>query len=169
MDRRSDETVLTLPDGAVARAFTLASAQFRRGDLASIAGGEDPASFPMPAGIEPAWGLLYACDERAGFYVHPYLSQLDQMLRGQNARALPDIDLRFPYGDSSRLEIARARPRRTAFGRFFACMSAKPRARLTMRWHEGGTERSIVLFALRDADSIAEALRGKIEVTELFQ
>ena len=169
MDRESDETVLTLPDGAIARVFTLASAQFRRDDLARIAGGEDPASFPMPAGIEPVWGLFYACDDRSGLYVHPYQSQLDQLFRGPNARALTDIDLRFPHGETLSLEIKRDKPRHTSLGRFFARISAKPRAKLTIKWKVDGNERSIVMFALRDTDAVIEALRAKIGISELFQ
>lgn len=169
MDRKPDETVLTLPDGAMARVFTLASAQFRREDLARVAGGEDPASFPSPAGIEPVWGLFYACEDRSGFYVHPSLSQLDRLFGGADSRALPEIDLRFPHKDTTRLEVTRDRPRRTAFGRLIARLSARPRAKLTMRWKEGDGERSINLFALRDADSVVDSLRAKVSVTELVQ
>lgn len=149
-----------LPGGKPVIAHALASVQYRRDDFRKIAEGADPASFPMPSGIEPLWGLIYACADGVGFFVHPTEAPLAILFRAQKNEAPKAMHLEIPYSSIVSAEIIRPREPKTKFGKFLRRYSSMPAAEFSLTWRTGEKESGMLFFLSTNAEAFAKSFEA---------
>ncbi len=153
-----------LPNGKEVTGSALAYAQYARSSLEKIAAGASPNAFSMPSHIEPTWGLLYACADGIGFYVHPSESAMALIFRGTGGKPREPIDLFVPLDSAPKAVILRPREPRTAVGRFLRRHSGNPQAEITLTWTGTDGDRSMFFFAQANLASFEKAAAGKIKI-----
>lgn len=164
MKESSEDGANFLPGGTIPEAYALASVQFKREDLEKIASGDDPAAFPMPANIEPTWGLLYASVESLGFFVHPNESPMALLFQASRSKRAEAIRLDVPYTDVLRATFSYPRQPRSAIGKFLIRYSARPEAEFTVTWKGIENEYTARFFVARKAIDLERCLGSKIPV-----
>jgi hypothetical protein len=153
-----------LPDGKPVEAKALANIQFSRNDLMEIAAGANPATFFMPANIEPAWGLLYVTADALGFFVHPSESPMALLFRNSKDSINEAINLVIPFADVTKAELIGRKPPRTSIGVFLRKYSSKPLAEFCVAWKSADGERETFFFIAKDLEEFAAAISKHIAV-----